>query len=84
MCLCASVNTFGGATDKFICVYVDVYYIEFGDNMELAKINVTVSLDAKNVLVKYQDDHGLSNLDSALESLLCGYTRTHGIAEADK
>jgi len=41
--------------------------------MELAKINVTVSLEAKNVLVDYQTTHGHSNLDSALESLLSEY-----------
>lgn len=38
--------------------------------MELEKINVTVSKEAKDILTSYQDQHGFSNLDSALDSLL--------------
>lgn len=38
--------------------------------MELEKINVTVSADAKKVLTSYQKAQGLNNLDSALEAFL--------------
>ena len=36
----------------------------------LQRINVTVSAKAKKVLTTYQKEHGLNNLDSALESFL--------------
>lgn len=36
----------------------------------VAKINVSVSEAAKDVLSAYKKDHGYSNLDSALEDLL--------------
>jgi hypothetical protein len=43
--------------------------------MKLAKINVTVSVEAKNVLIEYQESNGHDNLDSALDAMLLGYVR---------
>lgn len=40
------------------------------DIMKLEKINVTVSADAKKILVDYQKKRGLNNLDSALQAFL--------------
>ena len=41
--------------------------------MKLVKINVTVSNEAKNVLIEYQEANGYSNLDSALDAMLLEY-----------
>lgn len=38
--------------------------------MALEKINVTVSEQAKNILLDYQTENSFSNLDSALDSFL--------------
>ena len=38
--------------------------------MKLVKINVTVSNEAKNVLIEYQEANGYNNLDSALDAML--------------
>ena len=41
--------------------------------MKLVKINVTVSDEAKNVLIRYQEALGYNNLDSALDAMLLEY-----------
>ena len=38
--------------------------------MKLAKINVTVSEDAKKILTDYKAENDIDNLDSSLEALL--------------
>lgn len=49
--------------------------------MKLAKINVTVSDEAKNVLIDYQDANEHDNLDSALDAMLLGYVRDNSVTE---
>lgn len=41
--------------------------------MELEKINVTVSKQAKSILLDYQTNKNYSNLDSALDAFLIFY-----------
>ena len=50
--------------------------------MKLAKINVTVSVEAKNVLIDYQEANEHDNLDSALDAMLLGYVETTPETEA--
>ena len=38
--------------------------------MKFGKINVTVSEEAKNIVLKYQEEHGFGNLDSTMDSFI--------------
>lgn len=38
--------------------------------MELGKLNVTVSKESADIIKKYQEDEGYSNLDSAVDSFI--------------
>ena len=51
--------------------------------MKLVKINVTVSNEAKNVLIKYQEANGYNNLDSALDAMLLECRHGHPITSDD-
>lgn len=38
--------------------------------MEFGKLNITLSLEAKQILINYQKENGFKNIDSATDSYI--------------